>query len=379
MYNLHISLTDFKNETRVLKEIKSLSDYRITKITAVYALYSDGLEKYIKLSEDAHLYRIKLITKKLPSSIVVQLLKYFEFFFRILILTKSKPPDVVNIHALSLLPIGAMIKFLYGSKLIYDAHELETETFVLSGFRKRCAKIIEYIYINYVDLVIVVSEGIKDWYLNSYDIKNVVVIKNSPLYNKSIKNSKILHDELGIAHEKKILIYLGGLVSGRGIEDLLMAAKEFSNSDYAFIFMGYGHLDYMIRDFSNLYEHIFLMPAVSPDLVLEYTASANVGIAFIENGSLNDKYCLPNKLFEYIFSGLPVIINNAPEMFNIINKYNIGIVIDNLNGKSLKFALDCLSRFDKITLSENIDNAKIALSWNVQEKILIKAYKKYIV
>ena len=66
MHNIHISLTEFKNETRVLKEIKTLADYKIIETTAIYAIHSEGLEKYIKYSEPIKNFKIliKVISLK---------------------------------------------------------------------------------------------------------------------------------------------------------------------------------------------------------------------------------------------------------------------------------------------------------------------------
>jgi len=123
------------------------------------------------------------------------------------------------------------------------------------------------------------------------------------------------------------------------------------------VFMGYGELDTLIKEYANIYDNIYLKEAISPSVVLQYTASAYVGVSYIDNPSLNDELCLPNKLFEYIMAGLPVIVNNAPEMRKLVEQHNIGIVLHSLTTKSLSQALNELEGMDSSKLNENLENA----------------------
>ena len=175
------------------------------------------------------------------------------------------------------------------------------------------------------------------------------------------------------------MIYLGGLIEGRGIEELLESFKKMSESDYVMIFMGYGNLENMIKEYTKKYNNIYLMPAVPSKEVLNYTISADIGIAYIENGSLNDKFCLPNKFFEYIFSNLPVIVNDSVEMVKIIKTYNLGVVIKNLNHIELKNAFLEIEAMNLSQLGINLEKAKKEISWNVQAKKLNISYKKLLI
>ena len=80
------------------------------------------------------------------------------------------------------MPIGVIIKYLTKSKLVYDAHELETEVEGLKGLRKYLSKIVEKFLIRQVDLTIVVGREIEKWYLKEYGKIPIVTVMNCPIY-----------------------------------------------------------------------------------------------------------------------------------------------------------------------------------------------------
>ena len=163
MNNLHLSPTNFKNESRVLKQTRTIIKYGISKKVYIAALLSDGLEENELVSDCIELKRFELKSRNFSRSIIVQSIKYMEFIFKIYNYYKDKNIKIVNVHSISLLPLGVFLKFLYNSKLVYDTHELETETVGLKGFRKFLYKFIEKKLIKFSDLVFVASEGISKW------------------------------------------------------------------------------------------------------------------------------------------------------------------------------------------------------------------------
>ena len=142
--------------------------------------------------------------------------------------------------------------------------------------------------------------------------------------------------------------------------------------------MGYGEMEEFIKQKSKNNKNIFLHKAVETNQILEIASSADIGIAYLNNGSLNDNLCLPNKFFEYIFSGLPVITSNSPDMVDIINKYNIGITISKLNKENLLKAINKIKNLNHNILKESLFSAAIDLNWDSEEVILLNGYKSLI-
>ena len=375
--DLHVSLTPFVNESRLLKESASLLKAGIVDRVYIAALKSDGLDEHLALDERRSVWRIPLTTRSWPSSLAVQLLKYMEFTIRVLFHAKTLGVSIVTIHSLSLLPLGVIAKKLLGVQLVYDCHELETEIFSLSGVRQKLARIIEKNLIGQVNLVLVVSPSIGDWYKKAYGIKNVYTVMNCPPHRIPTPSRK-LREALKIPANKRILIYQGGIVMGRGVEGLLKAFAAQDDGAHVLVLMGYGDLMPLAQDYSRKYKNIFVHPAVSPDVILEYTASADIGVAYIDNPSLNDRYCLPNKLFEYIMVGLPVLVNDAPEMKRIIEKHSIGVVLEELSKTSINDALNKLSLRSRKQLSADLLTSSSIYCWENQANILVEAYQKHV-
>ena len=375
---LHITLTTFTHGSRILKETASLVESGLVQHIYIVALYGTGLEEHEGIDRNRTVWRMRLWSRKLPRFLLFQIIKYLELCARCLWFAKAKKMDFINVHHLGLLPYGVLASWFCDAKLIYDTHELETETYGLKGFRQALARCVERKLIRYAELIIVVSDGIKDWYSKEYKLSNIVTVLNCPKSQKP-KCIRRLHNSLGISKKKKIVLYQGGFQKGRGIESLLKVFAENEDKTHVLVLMGYGDLEPLIRKHVQKYDNIYAHAAVAPEMVLQYTASADIGVSYIDNPSLNDRFCLPNKLFEYIMAKLPVIVNDAPEMRRVVNEHQIGCVIQgDLTVESCNKALESISQVDPQTMRRNLKVASELYCWENQEKLMIAAYKRYV-
>ena len=176
----HITPTPFLNESRVKKQVFSLSKLKEIDKIFVLALNKNNLPNFEFINKNGFLYRININSRFLPRTFFLQIIKYIEVTLKIIYFVRKKRQNIIIIHSLSLLPIGVILKLLFNIKLVYDCHELETERFGLKGIWKKISKKSESFFIRFVDLVIVVSEGIYDWYFKKYNLKNIIIIRNSP-------------------------------------------------------------------------------------------------------------------------------------------------------------------------------------------------------
>ncbi len=377
MNNLHISLTDFKNESRVLKETASLLQHNIANQVYVAALYENDVKENQIYKSGIIVKRFKLTTRNLSKNLFVQILKYLEFIFRIIFFYRDKNIKIVNIHSIALLPLGVMLKYIYKAKLIYDTHELETETNGSRGMRKKLSKLLEKTLIEYVDITFVVSENIANWYENEYNMQRPIVVLNAPKLVKP-KQTNHFRKSLGIKKDSIIVLYQGGLSDGRGVELLLETFKLRDNDKIVIVFMGYGKLEDLVKNYANKYNNIFYYSAVSPDIVLDYTSSADIGVSFIENTCLSYYYCMPNKLFEYAMAGLPVIVSNMKDMSEIVKKYNMGIIVKEKSIESLDTTINKILTLNIKQMKNNARKCAEDNTWNKQEIKMINEYKRIL-
>lgn len=376
--NLHISLTAFRNESRLLRETKALVELGFAEEVCIVALHEKELTEYEQLDPARDVVRIKLRTRTWPRNIASQICKYVEFSWRAIAIGRARRSNMYNIHSVGLLPLGVLLKLICGGKLVYDAHELETEAEGLRGFRKRAAKCLEQTLIRFADLIIVVSPGIENWYRKRYPHSNIVTILNVPRFRSS-SHSTALRDALSIPDQQRIVLYQGGLSTNRGIEELIAAATALDRAGYALVFMGYGPLHADIEYAANQHPNVHLHPSVPPAEVIRYTASADVGVTSIADSCLSYRLCLPNKLFEYIMAGLPVIASKLPELENVMKETGVGVCLDAWTPEALVSALSEIEHMRGPELDARLEVAAKKYSWEAQMHKLEKAYSNYVI
>ncbi len=377
MVNLHITLTPFKNESRVIKLTNSLIKHQLFDKIFILALHDEGLAINESLSPQIEVHRIVLKTRGWSKNLASQIIKYLELSFRILQFALKIRPKVVNIHGLPLLPLGSIIKLLSGARLVYDTHELETETDGLKGLRQKLAKGVEKIFIRFVNATVVVGHEIRNCYITSYKCKNIVTVLNCPNYIEQEKTD-LIRNEFGIKSDRKIILYLGGISEGRGVRYLLEAFHAISNHNHALVFIGYGDLEELVSAYSAKNKDIYLRKAVRPTEVIQYASSADIGVSIIEDNCLSYTYCLPNKLFEYTMAGIPTIISDLPEMRKVVDEYKIGIAISAKLNPELENALRQIAEMPADEMKENLKMAARDLNWENQEKFYIDTIREVI-
>jgi glycosyltransferase involved in cell wall biosynthesis len=322
--NLHIYPSPYKFETRINKEVNSILEMGLASEIVIVAKWENGLLENEICSDKIRIVRIKSVFNKTKSSHIFKLISTLIFNFRAFLIFRKHRLSHINCHSLWVLPLCVLIKKVTGAKLIYDAHELETERAGLKGFKQKFAKILERKLIPYADSIIVVGELIAEWYKSEYNRNDVFTIRNVPLLESvTTTKSNLLRQRFNISNDDFLFIYQGVINSGRGIEILLEAFKKIVKTKHLVI-MGYGPLQNLVIKESTLNSNIHFMPAVLPQEISMFTSGADVGVFMVENVGLSYYWCLPNKFFEYLYCNLPVIGSDFPEMKRIINSYECG-------------------------------------------------------
>lgn len=371
MSNLHISMTSFENESRLLREAKTLLDEGVVGEVVVVALWEKSLAETELLQKNFKVVRIVLKTRGMPKGLLFQLVKYVEFMFACFAVGRRHKSSVVNCHALASLPIGCFFKLVGRVKLVYDAHELETERNGLIGVRKALSKWVERSLIGFCDLVIVPGELIKQWYQERYNIYNIISLLNIPQF-KPVGASNILREELTLADDEQVFLYHGNLSPGRGVEVLLECFAHYAAPSCVLVVMGYGELESLVKEYQAGYPgRIYFKSAVSPEEVVDIAASADFGLCLIEPVCLSYKYCMPNKMFEYMAAGIPVLASPLPEMVNVLQDWPTEFV-ERLEPEVV--ALGVSNIMSKKCRREGFGG----FSWSAEAEKLKTAYKTYL-
>lgn len=374
--SLHLTNTNINFDGRILKEMSSL-----TKSGMPLDLYGYG----ISLPEDKNrkkecgidnIVTVKLLTSTLrflPRG-ALYFFMLIEFTFRACIFGLRKRPDIVHCHDTFSLPAGALLSF-FGSKLIYDAHELESNKNGQSKLLSKVTLLLEKLCWGRISGFVTVSNRILEWYQSHFSIVESAVVLNAPIKcppSLSKKNEQAyLRRLFSIPSETLLFVYVGILAPGRGIEKILEVFQE--NESSALVFLGYGPLSDDIEQLAGQFKNIYLHPAVSHDKVVETIAGSDYGFCLINDSSLSDYYSLPNKLFEYASAGLKVIGSNYPEIQSTLANHKLGFVVDD-NVEAISSTVKKLEKERPGFAPEKIEE----LTWERQEQKLIDFYQRVV-
>ncbi|MDA8660028.1 glycosyltransferase family 4 protein [Luminiphilus sp.] len=252
-------------------------------------------------------------------------------------------PDLIHAHDLTTLPLGGRLANSTGAKLIYDSHELEMHR---NATYTRLAKLrrrhLEKKYIKKADRVITVSESIADHLRDDYKIDRPHVIMNTPLFDKAITPTRDVRTDLNLDTTAKLAIYVGSVTINRGIEQIVGAMvhapdlhfvtvgprRPATESDVAALASDLG-----VRD------RLHFIDPVQPEEVVGYIRTAGVSVLPIQNVCLSYYYCMPNKLMESVFAGIPVAVADLLEMRRFVDAYQCGVVMDETEPKAIAHSL----------------------------------------
>jgi glycosyltransferase involved in cell wall biosynthesis len=287
-------------------------------------------------------------------------------------LYRGQQMGCVNCHSVATLPLGVILSRKTGARLVYDAHELETETNGLNGIRKLMTKQVERALIGQADHCIFVGEAIEQWYVRKYGLHNTTVLYNCPP-RRQIARTNYFRKKFSIDPSIPIFLYQGFIGEGRGVRNLVEAFSTLTRR-VALVVMGYGPLSDWIIEESKRYRNIHYHPAVAPDCLLDFTAAADFGLSVIESTSLSYDYCMPNKLFEYIMANKPVLVSPTTEQSEFVRAHDIGEVAKDSSPAALREGVLSLLQRDLATLHAALTRTAEEYCWEGQEEKLRAVY-----
>ena len=302
---------------------------------------------------------------------------YACFNFRLLIfLLFRRKIDILVANDLDTLPANYLVSRIRRTRLIYDSHEYFTEVPELIG-RHRVRNfwvLIERTILPRLKIAYTVSRPIADIYTCKYGI-NFEVIHNYPLRRKKITPYPLPFDIGG----DKLLIYQGALNLGRGLELLIEAVGEMDRVKFIVAGDGdiRGYLEKKVKE-KNFENKIFIIGKINFEQLHDLTRQADAGVSLEEDLGLNYRFSLPNKLFDYIQAGIPVLVSSLPEMKKVVEKYHIGIISDSREKAEIcKMLKSLLFNEEKRAIwKKGLERAANELCWENEENRLLSIYKR---
>jgi len=207
---------------------------------------------------------------------------------------------------------------------VYDVIDVQLDTQVynnLPGLVRTIHGLRERRWIRAVDAVVTVNQPIADHLARTWPLREpaTVLLNCQPRWTPPAVRPSHLRDVTGIPAERTVVLFLGKLASQKGLDEVAEAVLRLP--DAAFVLMGFGTLAERSRardrDPRFAGRH-FTIPPVHPDAVPEWTASADVSIVAVPSNSLNQRLATPNKFWESLTAGTPVVVGRDLEVMQAI-------------------------------------------------------------
>jgi glycosyltransferase involved in cell wall biosynthesis len=269
-----------------------------------------------------------------------------------------------------------------GGRVVYDSHELFLEAGAvarLPGPARAAVARLERRHARAADAVITVNPGIADELARRYEIPVPAVVMNCPVVEATAPDraSSPLRTRLELG-DRPVILHHGGLSGGRGIEQTIDALDHLPD-DVALVILGNGELVPRIQELAaeryagRLHHH----PAVPMDELPSWVAGADVGVIAFQPIERNNLLATPNKLFECLSAGVPVVVSDFPEMRRIVDEAEVGAVCDPTSPESIADAVRRVLAGERSAWRDACRAAATSrYSWQRQSEVLLGVYDR---
>lgn len=296
------------------------------------------------------------------------------------------PVDIWHVNDFT--GLAAIVPMVNNVPMVYDVHDLFLET----GTALRLPRPVRFLLQEYeqrsvsrMSAVITVNDGLADVLRRRYRPKRVEVIHNCPeRWSPPADRPTLIRDAAEVPDDAPVVLYHGGLSADRGIEQLMEALLRPEFRAAHLVLMGYGDKrgDYLEVAGQPKWQHrLHVLDPVPPAALMPWVASADVGALLRPGSRLNDYLTTPNKLFECLAAGIPVVASDFPLLRRIIVDNPggpLGIVCDPGRVDDIAAALRCILELDSTTAesmrSRCVAAAQTRWNWEAEAAKLAKLY-----
>lgn len=293
---------------------------------------------------------------------------YLEYSVRLLWYLLFRKAAIYTANDLDTLLPNYLASWRHRSRLIYDTHEYFTEVpeLVNRPWTRSAWVWLEKLLFPRVKHISTVNDSIAEIYSKKYN-KEIVVIRNVPLSKSQPKPAPTFSN---------VVIYQGNIKLGRGIDLMVQAMRYLDNIQLWLVGGGTEYIE-AIKEMiqrEGVQEKVRFWGAIPFEDLYPLTCQARIGLSLEDKSGLNTELSLPNKLFDYIQAGVPVIASDLPEIRKIVQHYEIGLILEKRNPQALATLIQGLfnNQPEYQRLCANARKAAQVLNWeNEQQKLAL--------
>ncbi len=377
--------SNISNDSRVIKEASLLNDNNYE----VHVIFKIRKNENYKTN-----FKFNIIPISYPLVNTILPFKIFNHIFtsiKFIIKGIKLKPNIVHSHDHNTLSEGAIISFFTHSKLVYDSHELWSERvpIIVNGrknikriFMRKIEKFAEKILCLRVNCIITVSDSIKNKMFENLLVRKDIQVVSNFYSKKDVKkfSSNIYHELYPDTIGRKIFLYRDNIDIGNFDYPVLGALSKLDSVILAIL----GNFNNNEKNF--IYEileserkKMIFIPQVPFQKMQEFIYFSDVGLYIKKNVCKNIYYSLPNKIFEYLAFGKPIISSNLLEIEKIVKLYNIGeIYIEGDRNSFLNAANKLLDDDYYRVIQNNVkESFSSHLNWEKESKKLLEVYRSF--
>lgn len=299
---------------------------------------------------------------------------YLEYSIRLFFFLLRKKIDLINANDLDTLLAGFLVSRWKKIPLIYDSHEYFTEVPELVH-RPRTQNIwlrLERWIFPQLTSVYTVNQTLASIYTSLYSVP-VQVVRNVPFRREVARQLA----------NYPILIYQGALNVGRGIELMIQAMRHLPG--YKLWIIGRGDIESQLRSQAQdlgLEDQVIFRGFVPLEQLATLTAQARLGFSLEEDLGANYRYSSPNKIYDYIQAGVPILVSDLPEMRNIVDTYQVGQCLSNDQRQAELLAAQVHRMLsDQAQYEGYVAKCSLAaqeLNWEQEQETVLNIYQKVL-
>lgn len=367
---------------------------KIALVSVINDLVTDNRVKKICLALRESGCEVTLIGRKMPDSLPIgnspyktermQLLfrkgPLFFFFFMMRLFFKLlfRKADLLYANDLDTLLPNYLVSKLKRIPLIYDSHELfcEVPELLQTPIKRKIWLSLEKWMLPKLSYCITVNDSIAAIFKEKYRVK-FNVVRNVPESETAFEPKT--KGQLDLPANKKIILLQGaGINIDRGAEELVAAMKYVDNA--LLLIIGSGDCWQKLKELvveKGLSEKVRMIYKIPRQELMHYTYNADLGISIDKNTNPNYYNSLPNKLFDYLHAGLPVLASRLPELEKVILEYEVGDFINDHEPLTIGNKLnEMLSSSELASYKANTARVKKEINWETEKQNLLAVINK---
>ena len=295
------------------------------------------------------------------------------------------PADVYHAHDVKGLPACYIAARLHHKPLIFDSHEIPLDDPNITRWHRLSAlatRVLTRMLPRCTGVITASPLYAREIHNEFHYHPEITLVRNVPLY-REIPKSDRLRQHLGLGPGVRIALYQGNIQANRSLDQLVHAAA-FLNPDIVIVMMGRAvestriQLEELIAS-KGVADRVKIIPAVPYAELLDWTASADIGLTIFQPGYTRSiRYCLPNKLFEYLMAGLPVLSSQLDAIAELLETYDVGQVLPSLEPSDVGSSINAMLA-DSAALTRMHNNALHAarqeFNWEIEKHRLLELYE----